>query len=410
MLALGLVIARLVVEPNQPAPEAADDAILIVQRHGVYVGGCPTGDAGVGDGGIPDGGSDDGGLDAGVGDAGTGDAGTGDAGTQTCETIEGDAVSLVVNPRFTLDPSGTRFALLFVTENRPIVETVPDPFPELALLSKPEIIVHEVEVPDPALGSTCDDTSGGCGGGNSYDDSGGGCSFESDPYYDPPDFGDGGLGDGGLERVGPYEIVRTQPADKAALAALLDSLGYVYQDADLDAVAPYLAHGYHVVAVRVAIDGGSTKQLDPIQLTWEGSQMRLPVALGDSSTAGLTAYIAADGRYEFPGSQVTFASRTAGGATPFLTAMTLDDLVSTGPLEDPVAAHELGDAEYQEVVEFTKEVRVPVTRYCGDDDDGGGCCRNCNARGRSRYDWALIGVVVGVLLLPRRRRRLTSRR
>ena len=148
----------------------------------------------------------------------------------------------------------------------------------------------------------------------------------------------------------------------------------------------------------------------PLQLTWEGSQMRLPVALGDGSTAGLVAYIAADGRYEFPGSEVTFASRTAGGATQFLTAMKLDDLVSTGPLEDPVAAHVLGDAEFQDVREFTKEIRVPVARYCDSDDDGGGCCRDCNARGKTRYDWAVIGLVVGVLLLPKRRRRTTSSR
>src|SRR6185295_15688552 len=118
MLAVSLAFARLVIEPNTTPPQITDDGVLIVQRYRVYVGGCPQPDAGLPDGALPDAATADAPGDAGVPDAAVGDAGVGDAGPG-CETIEGDAVSMVVRPRFTVAPGGARFALLFVTPSRP---------------------------------------------------------------------------------------------------------------------------------------------------------------------------------------------------------------------------------------------------------------------------------------------------
>jgi hypothetical protein len=370
VLAVSLVFARLVVEPNSPMPQLADDAVMLVKRQDVSVG-CPT------DGGMPDGGV--------AGDAGTDDAGVpGDAGMPPmCETIEGDAISLVVRPRFTTDMTGARFAVLYVTPSRPIVETVADQFVELATITAPKTEFREIEVPDYSQGTRCATNSGGgCGGGGDYsDDSGGGCGGG---FYPAP-IGDSGLGDGqvGVEHVGPYDIVRAQPADAAALAALLDSFGYLHTQADLDAVAPYLARGYTVVAVRVAIEPGTSmpagRAMTPISMTWSGSELRLPVALG-TDTQDIKVFIAADGRYDFPGADVPYAQYSFSKATSYLTLNKLTALTGGSPDDDPVAARVTGDPEYHETNVVTTEVLVPVNDCSGGEQEEIGCCRQCNAK------------------------------
>jgi hypothetical protein len=393
MLAVSLVLARLVVEPNTPAPEIAEDGVLLVQRKNVSIGCAPTGDAGV-DAGV-DAPSDA--PDAGP-DAGT-DAGVPDPG---CTPITGDAVSLIVRPRFAGDPNGARFALLFVTPNRPVVEITTDPFFELQDLTQTKVNIEIREVPDPSLGEACDL------GGN------GGCGFslgEPSPSFDPPDLGDGGFGDGppGIETVGPYEVVRVQPADIAELASLLDSFGYLYQDEDLDAVAPYIDRGFTVVAVRVAIDSGQT--LKPISLTWAGTELRLPAALGAADTQGVTVYVAADGRYEFPGSHVPFAQFTIHGDTSFLTRNDLASMLVESPDDDPVALRIEGDPQFHESTTIIQDKRVPVSD-CG---ESLGCCGNCNTRSGPPADFGVVGIVVGLVLFRRRsnatrRRRRAARR
>jgi len=406
MLAVALVFARVVLEPASAPPLLTDDAVLLVQRHGVYVGGCPGTDAGP-DGGLPDAANGDGGtdpgLDAGVPDVATDDAGT-DGGTGACETIAGDAVSMVVRPRFEVGSTGSRFALLFVTPSHPIVETVPDQFAELGALTAPKTEIHVTEIPDPSLGSQCDLGGGGCGG-----------TYDPPTTFDPPPIGDAGFGDGGVgvEMVGPYEIVRAQPADVPALAALLDSFGYVYEQADLDAIGPYLERGYFVVAVRIAIAGQDQQtegRLATLQLTWAGSELRLPAALGTTGPDGLTAYVAADGRYEFPAATVRYAHRTFSGETRFLTRNELIDTNPMSPDEDPVAFSVAGDPEYVETNVIEQTEHVPI-QDCGIDCGGGpGCgCGECNAQGAMQTHAGVLAVVVALVMRPRRRRRRRRR-
>jgi len=375
MLAVSLALARLIFEPSSPTPRIAAESVLLVQRAHADLG-CAPGDAGPSDAGV----------DAGV-DAGT-DAGT-DAG---CEPITGPAISMVLRPRFETSAFGARFALLFVTPRRPIVETVPDPFPELVALTAPRTEIHVTEIPDPALGTRCQQQ---------------GCGFagpEPAPTFDPPDLGDAGLGDGApaVESVGPYEIVRIQPAAPAELEAVLGSLSYRVQPADLAALAPYIAAGYTVVAVRVAVEQAGDA-LAPISMTWPGSELRLPLALGDQDASGLEVYIAANGRYELPGADVSFARFTTGGDTAFLTRNHLGALESDAPEHDPVAERVVGDPELQPVRVIEQTRHVPVND-CNDIDFS--CC---DASRGPRADFGVV--VAGVaLILRRRRKRATARR
>src|SRR3954470_16619518 len=103
---VALVLARVIAESGGAMPQLADGDVLLIKRHDVVIGDGCTGDAGP--------------SDAGTADAGPDDAGPGDAG---CEAIAGDAVTLMVQPRFSQLTTGARFAVLMVTPAPPIVET-----------------------------------------------------------------------------------------------------------------------------------------------------------------------------------------------------------------------------------------------------------------------------------------------
>jgi hypothetical protein len=313
---------------------------------------------------------------------------------------------MIVQPHVYASADGTRFAVLLVTPRRPLVELAGDVFSGLAQASAPRIETHTVEVQDPVYGQTCSD---GCGG----DDSGGGCDgdYGSGSTWTPPSIHDAGLGDGAVvsETIGPYQFIRAQPTSSTELAGWLDQLGYAYMPADLDAVAPYIALGYHVVAIRVALAKPMSAPMIPISLTWAGSELRVPAALGHGavSPGTLTVYIAAEGRYEFANAQIRFAGRTSASLeSGFLTRneITLDQ--NQPPAYDPVAYRVL-DTSFQEVKIVTKEVHVPVEVDCSQQEEsGGGCCNDCNARPHTRYDLLSIVAALGfVLRRPRRRRR-----
>lgn len=395
---VSLVIARVVMESGSPAPQLTDDAVLLVQRRDVTVGNGCGGDAGP-DGGVPDGGADAGPIDGGPIDAGV-DAGMDGGGSDAgCTSIPGDAITMMVQPRFSRVDGGARFAILMVTPARPIVETESAyVFSDLAVVTAPRIEVHETRIEDPSYGSRCELGSSG----------GGGCGFgasEPEPSWDPPPLGDGGLGDGGLtvDTIGPYQVVRAEPADTAELASWLTTLGYLYLPADLDAVAPYVARGYTVVAVRVALPDLPDGQLSPIALTWPGAELRLPVALGSPSGAALptTVYIAGPGRYELPGADVPFAWRTSWGDEGFLTRNEVMLDHGGDPDDDPVAVRVPGDPEDRVVEHEYRTVRVPVND-CDEELDLGCGCGRCATGRRVRGDGF---VVVGALALALRRRR-----
>jgi len=391
VLLVSLVIARVIAESGAPMPALTDDAVLLIKRANVVVGdGCGGSDAGV---------------DAGVGDAGTidapDDAGPTDAGVPDapgCTTIPGDAITMVVQPRFMTDPQGMRFAVLFVTPTRPVVETKSSYlFEDLASVTAPKIEIHKTYVEDPAYGKECGST--GCGA----EQESSGC--EATPSWEPPSLGDGGLGDGGLvvETIGPYEVLRAEPADATELASWLTGLGYRYDQADLDAVTPYIALDYTVIAVRVAVGQPTTTTFAPIALTWAGSELRLPVAFGTApANVATTVYIAGDGRYDLPGAEVPFADRTSFGDAGYLTRNELVLDSTAPPVEDPVAVRVAGDPTAREIVVEQKTIRVPVND-CGSEI---GCCGNCSTgRSRIRPDMIVVVLACGYVLRRKRRRR-----
>ncbi len=418
MLVVALVLARVLAEANGPAPLLSDEAILVLKRHDIRVGnGCGM-DAGVGDGsmdandaidamGTTDAGPTDAGVDGptdAATDGGVSDAADGPVG-DPCEHIPGDAITLVMQPHFSQLTTGARFAILMVTPSRPVIETTsPYLFDTLADASKPVIREIQKEVPDPTLGKVCSRyDGGGCGGGPSYID---------DPYWDPPSFGgDGGLGesDGGytLDQIGPYQVLRATPTTTAELTTWLTDLDYLVMPDDVAAVAPYIAKGYTVVALRVALDTTPDGQLSPIALTWAGSEIRLPAALG--APGGLfptTVYIAADHRYDLPGATVPFAYRV-GYPSVFLTRneyMFDPTTVESDPIAIPIA----NDPEKREIIDHVVEVRVPVEDDaecgCKSDDDGVDVCQ-CSTGRPPRADWYILLGAIAVTMLPRRRGR-----
>lgn len=397
MLITSLVIARVIAEAGAPMPALINDAVLLIKRTNVVVGdGCSGTDAGVDAGTGIDAPPDAPSIDAGPSDAGVPDA-------PGCTTISGDAITMVVQPRFVTDPQGMKFALLFVTPRRPIVETKSSYlFEQLAIVTAPRVIVDTRYVEDPSLGTECGSTSAGCGGGGG----GGGCAAPGN--WEPPGIGDGGLGDGGLvvETIGPYEVLRAEPADVNELSTWLTGLNYRVEQDDLDAVAPYIALDYTVIAVRVAVvPEPALTTFTPLALTWPGSELRLPVAFGTAPmiAATTTVYIAAEGRFDLPGAQVTFANFTSTGAAGWLTRneVVLD---SETPAEDPVAVRDLGDHPVRETEHREQIVYVPVDD-CSSEYGDVGCCGNCNAKRRVRADMILVVVACGLILRRKRRRR-----
>ncbi|HTL36856.1 MAG TPA: DUF2330 domain-containing protein [Kofleriaceae bacterium] len=409
---IAAVIARVLAIDDVPPPDVDDDEVLLLKRHDVVVG-CTTGDAGVGgDASVgdaapadaaPDAGPVDAGVDGGLSDAGPTDAGPG------CTMIPGDAVTMVVAPRVHANAMGQRFAMLYVTPSRPVVEVFADAFGSLRTITAPNVVVHEVEVVDPALGTECaQDDYGGCGGGG-----GGGCESGA---WDPPGYGgdDNPTYDGGvsLQTIGPYEILRAQPRDRAELVGWLDQLGFTYEPSDVDAVVPYIARDYHVVAVRLAANAIDTKTTS-LALTWAGSALTVPAALNASTHAGspLTLYVAADGTYSFSGGKIIFSGRISmsgmGMGTTYVTRSEVT-LPSTGdPDKDPVAVRILPDVEYQETIEQTHYTHVPAQVNCYDEDPppemDDGCCSDCNTHRRVRVDMIVLALVV--MFVIRRRRR-----
>jgi hypothetical protein len=103
-----------------------------------------------------------------------------------------------------------------------------------------------------------------------------------------------------------------------------------------------------------------------------------------------------------PNANVRFAKWTSGtmGAN-YLTRMEITLDQNQPPAQDPIAAQAYGD--FQEVTTVTKTVRVPVEVTCND-----GCCNDCNAKPKTRFDWLSVLAAVAFVLRPRRRRRRRS--
>lgn len=385
-------ICREVYQAGTPPPVMQPtQAVLIAKRTHVVVGAsCPPADAGV-----P--------PDARIGDAGVADAGgPGDAG---CTPTYGDVVSMVVQPRFEIGTDGASFALLMVTPGPPVIAAEnAQLFAQLAELTAPRVDVQQVYVEDERLGYQCNDPKfssatnegGGCGGGASWG--------HGDSYRDAS-FGSTGDGAVAIETIGAYEVIRVAATDRASLAGWLDTYGYVYKSDDLDAVEPYMALGWTVIAVRVALDHAHDGGLEPLSFTWTGTDVRLPLGISTRPSPlhyALTVFLSAEGRYELGGGRVSYARSTASPAgigTSFLTRLELDVDPSKPAADDPVA-HHVEDVEQQDSVTVTQEVHIPSSKCPHSSrSNSAGCCES-SAGPPSSFAW-----LAGVLALVLRRRR-----
>ena len=360
-------LARMLVAPSSPPPDMQpDQAVLFVHRAATCVSDAGLPDAAVTDAAVPD--------------AGVADAGVPDAGATMC----GDSVMMVVQPRFSIDYRGARFALLYVTPGPPAVRLEsPTTFDDLAEATAPEIDVVKVPVEDPSLGTECRQ---GCGEG--YQTQQQGCGGGGYTDWTAPTL-DGGVTGPKTQTIGPYDVASMQPATRTELASWLDTLGYTYASADLDAIDPYLAIGWSVVAVRVTataqLDGG----LQPLSMTWAGSEIHVPLQLATDQSA-LTVYIESEHRVDLSGGHVSFADYLAGGGY-----LTRNEVTYFG--SDPVGVVPANEVPYRDVVTEQQMVPVPVNKC----DDDGGCCQTSG----SDTTGALYVAAVALALRRRRRQR-----
>ena len=393
-------ICREVEETGSAAPVISpDQEILVIKRTGAEVGCEEPADAGPA-------------ADAGP----TADAGAPLPDAAPCHTA--DTITWVVQPRFSIGEGGARFALLMVTPRAPIIEAAPAGiFEDLARATAPIEIVEETYVEDASLGYQCDDPKGGSAGCGSTTTSGG------NGNWTPPDFGEGEAADAGLpsgyvpvQAIGNYQIVVLAAASGAELAAWFDQTGFTYGAEDIAAIDPYLQLGWVVTAVRIKsdepVDAGG---LEPLAFTFEGDELRLPLAIGRQQGGGralLRVYFAAEGRYELPEAGIPYAgfSTAMTGERQFLTVNILDRDLSLGIEDDPVAERAPVDTEYQESYTRTITTRVPSSdcpsrgRDDGDDWDLCGCRLGTGPGGTLAS--LLIGVAGAAFLWrPRRRRR-----
>lgn len=397
-----LAICREVTETDSSAPAIdPEQEVLFVQRSNWPVGSdCsqpPDADAGAEDAGTSDAGADAG--------AEGPDAGTPDAGPPPCATLYGDAITMVVQPRFYAGEGGSHFALLMVTPSAPVVElAASDIFDRLRAATAPIVTTKTVYIEDSRLGYQCDDPKSGGGGCNSS-------YSEQPPWQDPGEQTDARPpGDGSeLQTVGPYDVATLAATNTEDLASWLDLNGFAYNTDDLQAVSPYLLLGWRVIAVRVhqdeAVDAGA---LQPLSFTYPGTEMRLPLGISRQPGGGqlvLSVYVAADGRYDVPEANVPYAKPSALGGGSFLTRNDLFADLSRGADRDPVATRVSGDPTFHQENIKTTEIRIPSSQCPSSRDDDPVCgCRTGGPRGTAETLGLLLMAGACVLLLRRRRR------
>lgn len=365
-------ICRVVSEPDSPPPVIQPrQSVLFIKRTNVEVG-C----------------DEPAGADAGTADAGADDAGADampDASIDpppACEVLS-EAITVVVQPRFSTGADGSSFAMLLVTPSGAHIQLEREGiFRELAEATAPEVEVREVYIEDPRLGYQCSDpkwqSGAGCGGG-SWSSGGGGGNF--DPPDGPADYHDPETD--AVQAIGPYAVARLSATTAEELAASLTALGYVALESDIDAIAPYLALGYQAVAVRIDLAAEvSGAGLEPLSLTYPGTEMRLPLGISRQLVAASTSislYTIAEGRYQFPGAAVSYAQWTRPGE--FLTRSNLMATLDQGPEADPIAHHVAGDPTFRDTVTVSQEIRIPSSQCPGSDSDDEGEYRLCGCSG-----------------------------
>src|SRR5262249_12104084 len=76
---------------------------------------------------------------------------------------------------------------------------------------------------------------------------------------------------------GPYDYEEVPPLDRGVIGAWLEERGFHGFADEVEAIAPYVKAGYHVVAFRLRPD--VPPPFDSIALTYEASELRFPIGL-----------------------------------------------------------------------------------------------------------------------------------
>ena len=411
-------ICRMVVAVDSPPP-VVDPAqsVLMVFRHGVPVGqNCPPAPPNMsGGGGDADAGMS-GGDDAMPPDpadlSGLDDLSVPSDDMQSlppadlgCQDRLGDAITMVVQPQFSIGPRGSRFAMLMVTPALPTVSLAPKTlFHDLAATTAPKVDYVDTYVEDPSLGYKCNDpkSGGGCGGDFNF---GGGFNNGPNVGTPLPTNYDGGLPDAPFT-LGSYEIAVLGTSDLDAVKGWLDAHGYAYTADDIAALKPYVDHGWIVTAVRVVADQAAQHEaLDPMAFTYEGSSLRLPIAVSHDPSpvpVPITAYVAAEGRYDFPGAHISYADfASAAQGTQFLTRSDLSIPFNITFDQDPIAQGK-PNVEAHDHVQVKRTIAVPSSQ-CPSQEKGFCGCR-VGAGGAGLGASPLVGCARLILLVRRRRR------
>lgn len=376
-------ICREVEKKGTPSPVIIpEQPVLFVLRHDVPIGNeCP-----------------------GETDAGPPWAET-DAGA--CEDRTGDAITMTVQPRFRTGAEGAEFALLMATPRTPIVTLAdPDTFVNLAYATAPRVLIETTYVEDEALGYQCQDpkwnqSQGGCASG------GGGTDWQPPTPPGVVPGWDAGTSDNvDVQLVGDYQVAVLGVDDRAAFAMWLNANDYAYDDADLDALQPYIDLGWTVVVVKIAADAEvEDGALAPLSFTYEGSEIRLPMGLSRQTGGGaahISVFISADGRYDIPGAYVPFAQWIAGGS--FLTRSNYWAELDQPASADPIAVRDASNQQTREEEIVEEIVRIPSSKCPGGRDDELDC--GCGmSGGRGAAGTFGLAALCAAALWPRRRRR-----
>ena len=404
---------RVVAQRNSPKPQiSADQPILFIYRKNVELTPTCTMDDGGSDGGFDD-----------------------DAGPP-CTNRRADLVTLVFQPVFESGSTGARFAILTATPSKPLVTTAPPKlFDDLAGVTEREIVYQDNYIAD--LPSQCESpgstagcipgsgTPGGGGGSSSSSGSGsggssgggsssagtstGGCGgMPSGPIYTPPTpsapkmppgaSDDDAPPDLAAPPPDPYQVVVLTGADEAGVRAWLDAHEYLYGSDDLDALRPYLALGWTVVALQATPDHDfSNAALGAIAFTYERSELRLPLAIARQASGGtrrLVSYLAADTGYALAGAVGWADYSDAIGQAMFLTRTDATLALDLGPDADPIAVR--GDATIVRPTEVVyRDVHVP--KSCADSA--------CALAGTGPFVAPIFLLLAPVVALVTRRRR-----
>ncbi|MFI5508735.1 DUF2330 domain-containing protein [Mycobacterium sp. NPDC051804] len=132
------------------------------------------------------------------------------------------------------------------------------------------------------------------------------------------------------QRLGPFDVTRLAAKDPTSLANWLSDNGFPHPDSLDENLAPYVADGWEIVAVRLvpAESGGSlTGALQPLRLSFASDTVVYPMRLSRSATMSqyIDLYVLAQHRMDpsavpVPGDRPTleFAGQIDRGASPAL--------------------------------------------------------------------------------------------